>query len=125
MRLLFLGVMTLWLLSGCVFYQYDKSLTALHGASITQAVDVLGPPTSREGNTYVWSKSRMVRGGGFYTTVYQTRYEHNAKGKPVARQMPEQRWVPPYTERLWCITTIHTSGDGIITGHNLDGNDCP
>lgn len=125
MRVLICSLAALFLLTSCALYQYNKTLTELHGAHIDQAVALLGPPTGKEGNVFVWSKSRLEQRGGYYYTRYETRYRMGHRGEAIMEQIPRYEWVPPYEARLWCETVIRVSSEGIILEHTADGNDCP
>ena len=125
MRLLLFALATLFLCASCAASQYNKTFANLHGSRIDQAAALLGPPDRKEENFYVWSKSRIVRGGGYETTRYDTRYEQSPQGKLVMRQIPIRQWVAPYEDRLWCETVIYFSKDGTIVEHSINGNDCP
>jgi hypothetical protein len=125
MRVLFFVLTILFLFTSCAAYEYDKTLTNLHGSNIDQAVALLGAPTRKEANFFVWSKARMEEGGGYYNTTYRTVHRQGPQGQRITEQIPEQKWVAPYTTRLWCETTIRFSDAGIIAEHTADGNDCP
>ncbi|MCL1927025.1 MAG: hypothetical protein FWF95_07855 [Syntrophorhabdaceae bacterium] len=124
MRLTLLVLAALFLITSCASHKYNKTLEGLHGASIDQAVAVLGEPTSKEAGVFVWNKERMQRGGGYYHQTYQTTYRQGPRGERIMEQRPQRHWVAPYEHRLWCDTAIHFSDTGIITNHIAEGNDC-
>lgn len=124
MRCLCLLAASLFLCSACSFY--DKELTALHGASIDEAVMELGEPTKKEKGVYIWLTDRMEQGGGYYTTHYETAYTYDKNGKVISTtEVPFREWVEPYETRKWCKTVVRFTHDGSIYAHEYDGNDCP
>jgi hypothetical protein len=125
MRLLLSFLSALFLLTSCALHEYNKTLTELHGAHIDQAIALLGQPTSKDGNAFVWSKSRQEQQGGYYYTRHETRYRTGRKGETITELIPKREWVPPYEAHLWCQTIILVSPEGVILDHTADGNDCP
>lgn len=108
-------------------HPYAQALENMKGGDIQLAISRLGEPGSTAEHRFIrrtWQTRREVDHAGYWTTRTETSEHYDKEGRKVVTTTEIPEYIEPWTEVLWCNTTIDATPEGVITSYQWDGNDC-
>ena len=125
-KLIGLCVLMLLLCTSCLSYlpEYKKLvMNTYQNKNIDQVIKDWGPPQEIKDGAYTWRRERSRRHEGYWTTETQSVDIYDNKGKVVGyANVDTPYYQNPWTERIYCRTTIYTDANKNIIGVDADGS---